>query len=58
MFFFCFFSERDEVIFPAIDDLYRKHFEHKIHQFREENRERHIANWKFVEIEVKRCFST
>ncbi|CAF1019725.1 unnamed protein product [Rotaria sp. Silwood1] len=39
-------SEQPEVIFSAIDALYRKHKEHKIHRFTEENREKHIANWK------------
>ncbi|CAF3692699.1 unnamed protein product, partial [Rotaria sp. Silwood1] len=38
-------SEQPEVIFSAIDALYRKHKEHKIHRFTEENREKHIANW-------------
>jgi hypothetical protein len=48
-FFVLFFdlnSERAEVIYPAIDALYRKHHEHKLHRFTEEHREKHIANWK------------
>jgi hypothetical protein len=41
-------SERPEVIYSAIDALYRKHYEHKLHRFTEEHREKHIANWKYV----------
>ncbi|CAF0962473.1 unnamed protein product [Adineta ricciae] len=39
-------SERPEIIYPAIDALYRKHHEHRVHRFTEEHREKHIANWK------------
>lgn len=39
-------SEYPEVKYAAIDALYRKHHEHKIHRFTEKNREKHIANWR------------
>ncbi|CAF1465927.1 unnamed protein product [Adineta steineri] len=39
-------SERPEVIYSAIDALYRKHNEHRIHRFTEEHRQKHIASWK------------
>ncbi|CAF3473293.1 unnamed protein product, partial [Rotaria socialis] len=39
-------SENPEVIFSAIDALYRKHNEHKVHCFTEDHREKHIANWR------------
>ncbi|CAF3583854.1 unnamed protein product [Adineta steineri] len=42
-------SEHPEIKYAAIDALYRKHHEHKVHSFTEENREKHIANWKVTQ---------
>ncbi|CAF3016860.1 unnamed protein product [Rotaria socialis] len=39
-------SENPNIKYAAIDDLYRKHHEHKIHQFTEKNREKHISSWR------------
>ncbi|CAF2106306.1 unnamed protein product [Rotaria magnacalcarata] len=39
-------SETPDIKYAAIDDLYRKHHEHKIHQFTEKNREKHISSWR------------
>ncbi|CAF3473281.1 unnamed protein product [Rotaria sp. Silwood1] len=39
-------SEYPEIKYAAIDTLYRKHYEHKVHRLTEERREKHIVNWK------------
>ncbi|CAF0839346.1 unnamed protein product [Adineta ricciae] len=42
-------SEQSEIKFAAIDALYRKHYEHKIHAFTEAHREKHVAYWKVTQ---------
>ncbi len=48
IFFFFPHSEHLEIKYSAIDALYKKHDEHKVHRFTEEHREKHITNWTLV----------
>lgn len=41
-------SENPDIKYAAIDALYRKHHDNKLHQFTEKNRDAHISNWKLV----------